>query len=364
MSKLLRDKIDASKIFNCRNFEPFIDSIVEILDYKGVSMSNFYICEIANVQFLTKLSFYTKSPPELYNRAAKKSIPQVDAEVMILAILKRNVIDAGISPCILELVYEKRCSRVSSHVNRKKCKNIKNVAESPYENVKNILCNYSDLISRGLAYDRCAFIVMERCDITLNRYLRKTHNTPIGVALFKSILFQIIYTFYAICKIYPKFRHYDLHDQNVMLKIDHSFVYDHSKPQYMKFEYENSIRYVPYFGIVAKIIDFGFSQIPEEGIVSVATDDIINMFYRSNNDLLFLFHWISRTTMTGSDKSGPVGKILSALDPTESYVLYQTERIREMSDKIPSYRDMATNVVFDEYLQHHDIGQIFGSYKV
>lgn len=367
-TKAIREKIDATKIFNCRNFEAFINSIVEILNYKGISMSSFYICEIAGTRFLTKLSFYRKSPPELYNRTAKKSLPQVDAEVMILEVLRKNIIRKGVSPCILELVYEKRCSNVTSSVNRKKCNEVSALPHNtPYENVTQLLCLYSDLVSRGLALDKCAFIVLEKCDITLDEYLRKTMNTPTSITLFRSLLFQIIYTLYAICKIYPKFRHYDLHTENVMLKIDYSYKFDPANPKYMQFEFEGATRYVPYFGIIVKIIDFGFSQIPEEGIISVATDDLVNMFYRSKNDLLFLFYWINRTVETsGSDRSGAIGEILSVLEPNGAYVSYQTEHIRRIESKIPSYFNMVTNKVFDDYLTPVDItpSRIFGSYKV
>lgn len=364
----IREKIDAGKIFNCKNFNGFIDSIIEILKYKGVSMSSFYICEVAGVRFLTKLSFYRKSPPELYNRASKKSLSHVDTEIMILKILLKNIILKGVSPCIIELVYEKRCSNITYSVKRKKCDVVaQRQHNTPYENVTQLLCSYSDLVTRGLALDKCAFIVLEKCDITLDEYLRKTVNTPMSITLFRSLLFQIIYTIYAINKIYPGFRHYDLHTENVMLKIDYDHKFHTKNPKYMQFEFEGKTRHVPYFGIIVKIIDFGFSQIPEEGIISVATDDLVNMFYRSKNDLLFLFYWINRIVEnTQLDQSGSISEMLRSLEPNESYVSYQTEYIRRIESKIPSYLDMVTNKIFDDYLTPVDASPIciYGSYKV
>lgn len=364
---VVRRKIDAGKIFNCKKFEPFINSIIEVLSFRGVSMSHFYICEIEGVRFLTKLSFYRKSAPELYNRTSKKTIPQIDAEIQILQILRDNIINAGISPCILELVYEKRCSGVTSYVNKRKCKDISFGGEnSVYESVEQILCLYGDMVQRGIAHDKCAFIVLERCDITLDEYLRRMYNTPTSVAVIKSILFQIIYTLHAITVVYPKFRHHDLHTENVMLKIDFRYKFDPSRPKYMKFVVGADVYYVPYFGIIAKIIDFGFSQIPEEGVVSNATDDLVNMFYRSDNDVLLLFYWINSVLHNNNSPSnGEIAKLLEQLEPGRTYVAYQTERIRHIESQIPTYREMVSNSVFADYKKTVPAAatDIFGTYK-
>ena len=364
---LVKKKIDAAKIFNCKDFEPFINSIEEVLSYRGVSMSHFYICNIEGVRFLTKLSFYRKTAPELYSSLKSNTIPQVDAEIQILEKLRDRIIVPGVSPCILELVYEKRCNRVTSAVSKKVCKDITFGMEGTlYESVQQMLCLYNDLVYRGLAHDRCAFIVLERCDITLDEYLRKMYNTPISVAILRSLLFQIIYTFYSISRIYPKFRHNDLHTENVMLKVDLRYKFDSTKPKYMRFIVGDTVHYVPYFGIIAKIIDFGYSQIPEENILSNATDDLVNMFYRSKNDLLLLFYWIHNTLKnTPSPGNEEIFRILEKLEPNRSYILYQTERIRGIESLIPTYADMVHNNIFSDYKKDRNLRpeDIFGTYR-
>lgn len=356
-------KVDVSKIFNCRKFEPFIDSIVEVLSFRGVSMSHFYICELDGVRFLTKLSFYRKSPPELYRGPSKKTVQQIDAEIQILQILRDKITATGISPCILELVYEKRCSGVTSSV--RKCKDISFGSEnSVHDSVSQILCLYGDLVARGLAHDRCAFIVLERCDITLDEYLRRSYNTPTSVAIVKSLLFQIIYTFYAISKIYPGFRHHDLHTENVMLKVDFKYKFNPAKPAYMRFIVGGTTFYVPYFGLIAKIIDFGFSEIPEEKVISNATEDLVNMFYRSDNDILLLFYWIHHSAKASpTPSSEEIIRMLAKLDPTRAHVAYQTERIRRIESQIPTYRDMVHNRVFAEYTHPAMPSTIIGTYR-
>jgi serine/threonine protein kinase len=361
---IVRKKISAGKIFNCKRFEPFIDSIVEILSFRGVSMSHFYICEIEGVRFLTKLSFYRKSAPELYSARKSKCVQQIDAEIQILQLLRDNIISAGISPCILELVYEKRCSGVTNAVNRRKCRAVSFGGEnSVYESVEQILCLYGDMVQRGIAHDKCAFIVLERCDITLDEFLRKTYNTPTSVAVVRSILFQIIYTMHAITVVYPRFRHNDLHTENVMLKIDFKYKFDPTRPKYMKFVVGKDTYHVPYFGIVAKIIDFGFSQIPEEGVVSNATEDLVQMFYRSDNDLLLLFYWINNTLRGSSSPANEeISRLLEKLEPGRTYVAYQTERIRRIESEIPTYHDMLVNAVFADY-KKQPAGDLFGTYR-
>jgi serine/threonine protein kinase len=327
-------------------------------------MSRFYICEVNDVQFLTKLSFYRKSPPEIYDRLSKDSIPQVDAEIHILKTLKKEIIDKGISPCILEIIYDKICEGMVIP-NEKTCRKLgENYEDTPQWDVNQLLCVYADLVSEGLALDKCAFIVMERCDMSLDEYLRKTIQTPVEIAVFKSILFQIIYTIYAIGIIYPSFRHYDLHTENIMLKFDTDFVYRADKPVFLQFKIKGKIFTVPYFGIISKIIDFGFSVIPEEGIISNAVDDRVSMYHRTDNDLLFLFHWINYTVYNaGTDKTGSVDDILSALEPNQTYIQYRTEKIRHISDKIPTYDDMVNNSVFDEYVMStDDHKQFYGKY--
>jgi hypothetical protein len=45
------------------------------------------------------------------------------------------------------------------------------------------------------------------------------------------------------------------------------------------------------------------------------------MYYRSENDLLFLFHHIHETlAKNGGDKLGRVDKLLSNLEPNRTYV--------------------------------------------
>jgi hypothetical protein len=386
--EIVKRKIRAGKIFKCENFNAFISSIVTVLPFEGFSMSRFYICQYDGVQFLTKLMFYRKSAPEIYGRVTSEVSNQTDTEIKILKILRDKIINAGVSPCILEIIFDKICENVTDRApNEKICDQIGSKKESPINNVNSTLCSYADLVAGGLAHDKCAFVVLERCDISLDEYLKKNLGTPISFSIIKSILFQVIYTVYAIQRIYPKYHHYDLHTENIMLKFDTSYKFKASNQKFMIFKIpkDNNKRsdgnpsdgtqdstseddfitfVVPYFGIVAKIIDFGFSTIPEEGVISDFTADIIQTYYRSQNDLLFLFHWISRTVRK-TDPTGFITKMLRQLEPNEMYVRYNTERIRGMEDQIPTYNDMVRNKLFAEYTKVEvNPSQVYGTYSI
>jgi hypothetical protein len=364
-SGIIERKVRIGKIFKCKNLSTFISSVIQMLDFKGFSMSRFFICEYEGVTFLTKLMFYKKSAPEIYGRTNGSVVNNTDAEINILQVLKDKIINAGVSPCILEILYYHICQDISKITPSEKiCDAIVSKKDSVINSINSTFCQYADLVSGGLAHDKCAFVIMEKCDIPLHNYLKKYMGTPISVEIIKSLLFQIIYTLYAIKRIYPKFHHYDLHTENIMLNFNAKYKFKLSNQKFLVFRTHDTIFSIPYFGIIAKIIDFGFSEIPEEDIISDATKDRVNMFHRSDNDLLFLFYWISKTLdneKTTSNKD--ILEILSKLDPTESYILYNTERIRNRHD-IPTYEDMLYNDVFKEYHNLVPLKQIYGDYKI
>jgi len=352
---IVKRKINVSNIFNCSDLNDFIASIVYILPFRGISMSKFYICECDGVRFLTKVGFYYKTPREIYGTPNELVMSHIDAEVNILNVFKRVFIDKNVTPCILELVHEKICSVGKLVPKEKICEhlmlNYRNNA--PEDDIEQTMCKYNDLVRNGLAHNKCAFLVLEKCDITLEEYLRKSINTPVSLAVFKSLLFMIVYTFYAINAVYPRFRHYDLHTENIMLKFDPNYKFKTTNPKFLVFHVDGVQYSVPYFGIIPKVIDFGFSALPEEKIISNVTEDRVQMHYRANNDLLFLFHHIYHTLdHTGVDKLGRVDRMISQLEPNRTYVQYYTEYIRKVEDKIPSYESMVKNSLWEEYKKY------------
>ena len=334
----------------------FISSIEHILPYQGLSESKFFLCKHNGVEFLTKLSFYKKTTPEIYSTGSGDfiAVNPHDAEIGILRILKKKIIDGNISPCILELIFHKKCSDIETAVPiQENCdKIILNTSKTTIsDTVYGMFCKHNDLVKSGLAHKKFSFLILEECDITFHGFIiRYIESNPLDYAIFKSLMFQIIYTLYAISVIYPDFRHADLHTENVMLKFDPNYKFQYDKPQFMLFTVDGVPMYVPYFGIVCKIIDFGFASIPEENIRSFVAEDRQLMYMRSDNDMLFFLYDIY--TVAGTHKS--VEKFLKAIEPLETWKHHNTEYIRRHEKEIASYKDMVECKVFDEYKRDPD----------
>ncbi len=342
-------------LFNCKDLTAFTHSIIKQMPVYGVSQSKFYICSyhtptagVANSHnyFLTKVYFYHKTPKEIYSTekvtdAGPRTMAHADAEIKVLTLL-RPLIDNHVTPCILRMDYHKICHGVASNT----CTKNNLMRDDGEIN----MCEYLNLVNNGLAHDKYAFLVLEMCDITLNTYLHNIVDAPIAVAIFKSIIFQVVHAFYVIKRAYPGFRHGDLHTDNVMISIDHDFKYDARDQRYIVFIIDKVKYYVPYFGITPKIIDFGYTIIPEADVISNVVDDRIIMFKRSENDLLLLFHYINYTLETHPKKNlSRIKELLRALEPNMSYVHYLTESIRANASIIPSYEDMIKNKVWRDY---------------
>ncbi len=206
----IKKKINAIDLFNCSDLTGFIASIVQVMPYRGVSMSRFYLCELEGIRFLTKMCFYHKTSIEIYGSVPSTVTSHADAELNILRILNSKIVNKNISPCIIELVYFTTCEGISRVAPKDTvCDNLylEDHVASPDEDIAQQLCRYKDLIKNGLAHDKCAFLVLDMCDMSLEDYLYKGLAATINAAIFKSLLIQIAYTVYAMTKIYPKFRH-------------------------------------------------------------------------------------------------------------------------------------------------------------
>lgn len=272
-----------------------------------------------------------------------------DVEIEVLKILKKQIIDTNISPCILELLFYKRCESIDSIMPEPSICD-KHMFEKPAGTARDFLnrkiCKHSDLVDSGLAHKKFSFLVLEECDITFHNYLSHyIDESPIDFEIFKSLMFQIIYTIHSIQKIYPQFHHGDLHGDNIMLKFDSDYVFGAGNPKFMTFYIDDEQYNVPYFGMVCKIIDFGFSSIPEEGIRSYISQDLQRMFMHSFNDLLFLFYDIYKIAGLHAN----VKSFLIEIEPNKTFIHHNVKYIKKIADKIPTAKEMLFHDLFSQY---------------
>jgi len=393
---------NSNKIFQCDNIVPFINTIKHELKYSGFSRSSFFMCEHKGVPFLTKVAFYTKSSikgrhvqgivkrvsqhaPKEYRESddsgdysyesaslsdimpsalsegisdspnAIHVIPfmhHIDTEIEILKIMKEEIIDKNVSPCILEIIFAKKCQNLRRLLPKgKTCDSVmRSSGNIKGDALLRDICVHADKQKYGLYEDKIAFIVVEKCDITLADMLANDVGSPVGYSVFKSILFQILYTLYAIRVRFPRFRHNDLHAENIMLKFDAGYKLKFAEPRYLTYIVGTNTYYLPYFGLIPKIIDFGFATIPEMGIESEVVDDPFIMYARHKHEYVSLFGWIERIVMQyNSDKHMHVRRLLASLEPNGSYLRVYKPFVKKLEPKMPSYGDLITNSVFDEY---------------
>lgn len=347
-----------AEVLSCKSLTKFADSIQEVLMFGGYSESKFFICKIGKEgsKFLVKMAMYKKTDPEVYG-VGTGGQPTHDVELKVLKLLDEKITRENISPCIINVIHYVRCNSAMLITPKlSKCHNYitESIAsEKTIDSLNIIFCNFAELVRNDLAFDKFNYLVLENCDVTFYEYLTHLRSkSSISFEQFRSFMFQILYTIYRIKKIYPSFRHGDLHSENIMIKYDENFKYDPINPKFYKFYVAANAMakhdipyYVPYFGITCKIIDFGFAVIDEEGIKSSIVDDKFVMFNKTQNDLLLLLHTIWNT----QESNKMVVKFLEKLEPNKTFVHYNTDYISHIEGAVPTPYDMVTNSVFKSY---------------
>ncbi len=322
--------------FNCKDLTSFIGAITTIHPFEGVSRSTFYSCTVDHVTFFVKVSLHTDTNTT--------GASQVDIELEILKLLGARIIRRRRSPCVLGLVTAKTCRVSRMTLDKGRCtalctglKTVNSIADA----VLLTFCRYRDMVAAGLARDRLTFIVLDRCDVTFEDYLRKYTASAVQFAVFRSMLFMLIHVFCVICEEFPDFWHGDLHLRNVMLCFDPTYVFSPGDPKYIILRFDGAQYAVPYLGMIPKVIDFGHSQIPSLDIQSPAAVDPAFRFRRSASDLLFFFHCVYTAARGHPDIMG----LLAALEPTLSYTAFYTPKIK--GETIATAAQMLGNRAFD-----------------
>ena len=128
-----------------------------------------------------------------------------------------------------------------------------------------------------------------------------------------------------------------------MMKFDLSYKYDANNVKFIIYKDESKIYYVPYFGIIPKIIDFGFSILPEENVYSDIIKNRFAMNIRFKNDLIRLFSDIYDIL-----RNKDADNLLNILEPNNTYIHMNPGIIKNIKN-IPSEKDMVYNSIWDEY---------------
>jgi hypothetical protein len=98
--------------------------------------------------------------------------------------------------------------------------------------------------------------------------------------------------------------------------------------------------YVPYYGMIAKLIDFGYSSVPEAKIISVSEDSSMVRVNR-DDDIIYLFRSIYETIQEiGGPAQRIVEDVLSAIDAQSIYKHVSVSQRKQEEANMISVREM------------------------
>lgn len=327
-----------SKLFTPSNIQNTLRDIMQVFSEQNYDGSNTIMCESDNMIFTVKVCFYRITVPEPAFKD-KHIIHQSEMEYRALELM-RDLLDQGLLDTVVRLYHIHTLDNMAEIIpNQTVCDR-----EAGHRSFRNWLCKYKHLIKEGLALNKCTFLVMEQCDITLSDFLVRYVDMPINFDILRTILFRVIFTLWMIKKIYPQFHHYDLHIDNILLKIE-KYIPD----QYIQHIVGKTNFYLPDYGITPKIIDFEYAVIPEANIVSAATLDRLTAYQRPQNDLVLSLFWIYTTLHGHNLLTDDIERMLHDIEPNETYKKYEIYHIRKVEDKIPSYHEMLKCRAFSSY---------------
>ena len=331
--------------FNCDNIQQFLDKYSELSN--KLLGPKIFVTFIDGSNYIIKFILYRLSNMEFYHGLNDKYMLGTDAEIAIMRLLQQFTLK-GYTKAIVKMYH--------THV----CENM----VIPYKNdciqghkSDDVLCSYQADIDIGRALPKCAFIIMEYCPCDMHTYISKYIDTRYNFALFKTLMFQVVHCLYVITKKYPSFRHNDLHLGNILMKYK-PFKFN----QYHKYVVNGKIYYVPFYGVYARICDFGFSSTNE--IASQMVNDRSLMYYRHKNDMLLLLHQIytslHETKLLFFEDT--ITKFLKTIEPNKTYENLNTNYVREVEDKIYTYEEMLEHT-FVQYKELPETGIVTKEYE-
>lgn len=297
-------------------------------------------------EFVVKLSAY-----KIRGIYGENRTNSADTEIYVANLLRQKILDAKISPCII------RIHILITYNDAKK-------VLSPYarrgDNQRAIgsICNNID---EGTALNKVSFAIMERAGDSIFSIGSWHTIGHIGAIMAKSMIFMVIYTMASIVDRIPTFQHGDLHINNILLKPDTKF--DPTAPlKYMHFRRKKCDFYVPYYGLIPKIIDFGHSSVTSDEIISEnAPGKITKATLRDESRLIYglnyaIYGWAQGRYGSFDDTLGIMLAVLvpglDAIRDPETKHLGDIEDVKVREDLnriILSWDEMMRSALWNEY---------------
>lgn len=267
---------DLNKIFESSDYNVLFKSITQHCQNNGDKITA--VCKMKKWIFMLKV--YADSNVECSNdRPNGQNSPYVETEILRLL---NELHDQ--SPCIPILIAVHKMNEAELK------RNIKSIQKCIHS--KDEMCTLWNSLNIGRNVGGPTFIITEAGNINLYTFCQNA-STHVDAWMIISFVWMILYTLYIIKLKYPKFVHGDLYARNIILCFDYDYIKDNSlaSQHYLKFENSETF-YVPYIGIVPKIIDYELAILNDDlfakqniGIIADngKTDDVLQLLYSIRN---------------------------------------------------------------------------------
>lgn len=317
-------------------------------------------CRADGVVFILKIMEYTKIDQITKPKSGKcEYLNAPDNEVRTLRLLRERVIRKGITPCIIELLSAKVCENSLGQADSFKDTLLTDVTGVDYVVQRRISRIWSFHVN-GVAENRVCIAAYEECQWTLGSYLYYVRDDAIGETVIRAILWMLLWTLYVLDREFPGFDHHDLHVANIMIWTDRQYTLKDGI-KYLEFRRDDDhIYYVPFMGILPKIIDFEDAAVPSEGFQSNGLTHFAGKSHNRDVDTLFAGIYINTHTQMGTGANDKyIIRLLSELSPTKyfSKVLQLTGQANT-----PSPADLINHKAFEDYRQTKTDALIYSRY--
>lgn len=258
-------RLQIEKIFKNEDFEKLFKSV--IINIPNQSNKITVICKLDDYIFMMKIY---SADPVVCNNDHKNGKDSPYVESSILKVLNDEFFD--MTPCIPALLYVNKMTESS-------VKKHKLTIQKCLDSGDN-LCVVWNALNAGITIGPPTFILMEAGDFNLGAYCRFAQSFN-DVWIIKSLIWMILYTINLIRKKYPKFKHGDLYTRNIILYLDSEYGKEDRLGQ--KHYLQIGEYYIPYVGIIPKIIDYELSVLDDNIRARynslVETDDILQLLF-------------------------------------------------------------------------------------
>ena len=264
---------DVRKVLGCDNIGQLMLKITSAKSMTTYGQSGNYSCAIDDIKFFVKIALYSVSVYDHWKVPDAPSCAMVDAEINIMRAIKTKIIDRGYCPHFVEILALSRCENIAKFIlDKDKCKQQQLGRASKDHYPQSLLCTFMEIVNIGLAIDKFALVFSEFCEFSVSEYIMR--HAPLFPSIrdqmIISIIFQIYYSLEVAKRVWSGFRHGDMFPYNIMIKLAPEWGENFSTGErhYLRYVLDGHTWNVPFFGFFVKIIDFGHSEIPEEGIIS------------------------------------------------------------------------------------------------